>query len=156
MGSPEFGKVDLVWRDCGSSSKSANMTDLTPKSMTIGGYNNLKATGTLDRDIEAANFTLKTSSGGFGLTLLDFNGDACGDKVGKWTLYDQIHLEWKPMKCPMKAGDGFAANLRLFVDPVVPRSIAHTTTTVMVHSHGQEIGCMEVVTQAPASATLLV
>jgi hypothetical protein len=153
---PQTGKVDLVWRDCGTSTKWTNITSLTPESMTIGGYNNLKAFGDLSRDIEAANFTVKMSSGGFGLTLLDFSGDACGGKVGKWTLAHQIHLEWLPLKCPIQAGDGFSAELRLFVDPIVPRSIAHTTTTVMVHSHGEEIGCVEVVTQAPASATLFV
>merc|ERR1712129_382861 len=124
--------------------------------MTIGGHNDIKAFGNLSQDIEAANFTLKMSSGGFGLTLFDFSGDACGEKVGKWTLADQIHLSWFPLKCPMRASDGFAAPLRLFIDPAVPRSVAHTTTTVVVHSKdGEEIACAEVVTQSPAASELL-
>jgi len=153
---PQFGRVDLVWRDCGTSSKWTTITSVTPESMTIGGYNNLKAFGDLSRDIEAANVTVKMSSGAVGFTLMDFSGDACNGKTGQWTLLDQIHLEWHPLKCPIRAGGGFSAELRLFVDPIVPRAIAHTTTTVVVHSHGEEVGCVEVVTQSPRSETLLV
>jgi len=141
------GKVDLIWRDCGSPSKLANITKVTPDSMGIGLYNNLEASGILSRDVERANFSLKMSSGGFGITLLDFGGDACNGKVGEWTLAKQIHLSWLPMSCPVKAGE-FTTSLRLFVDPAVPVSIAHTTTTILVHDQdGAEIACAEVVTQ---------
>jgi len=140
------GEVDMVWRDCGSSSKLANITGFTPKSMTIGGSNTIKASGVLSRDVQAATFSLKMASGAAGLTLLDFGGDACGRKVGKWTLVDQIHLKWLPMKCPVKAGD-FAASLELYINPRVPRKYAHTTTTILVHDQdGEEIACAEVVT----------
>jgi len=57
----QSGKVDLVWRDCGKSSKWANITSLTPESMTIGGCTNLKAFGNLSRDVEEGNFTIKMS-----------------------------------------------------------------------------------------------
>jgi len=141
------GKVDLIWKDCGSSAKLANITGFTPGSMGIGMYNTLKASGTLSRDVEKATFSLKMSSGGFGLTLMELAGDACSGKVGKWTLAKQIHLSWLPMKCPVKAGD-FLAQLRLFVDPAVPVFIAHTTTTVLVYDQdGAEVACAEVVTQ---------
>merc|ERR1712194_375222 len=125
--------------------------------MKLGGYNDIKVFGDLSQDIEAADFTLKMSSGSFGLTLLDFSGDACGKKVSKWTIEDQVHLSWFPLKCPMRAADGFAAHLRLFVDPVVPVSIAHTTTTLVVRSKdGAQIGCAEFVTQGSAASDLFV
>jgi len=150
------GVVDLVWRDCGTSAKLGNITGVTPATITIGGNAQLQASGVLSRDVEAATFHLKMSSGLAGLTLLDFDGDACGTKIGKWTLADQIHLTWLPMKCPVKAGD-FAASLNLFVDPAVPRAVAHTTTTIMVYDQdGAEVACAEVVTQAPASEMLVV
>jgi len=144
---PAIGKVDVLWKDCGSSAKLANITGVAPDSMGIGMYNTLKASGELSRDVANATFSLKMSSGGFGLTLLELAGDACNDKLGTWTLAHQIHLSWLPMKCPVKAGD-FVAQLRLFVDPAVPVSIAHTTTTVLVHDQdGLEVACAEVVTQ---------
>merc|ERR1711982_59532 len=116
----------------------------------------IKANGVLSNDIETAQFSVKMSSGGFGLTLMDFAGDACNGKVGQWTLAKQIHLSWLPMKCPVKAGD-FLAQLRLFVDPAVPVSIAHTTTTVLVHDQdGLEVACAEVVTQGQKSSQELV
>jgi len=155
--SPDSGKVNpiwrhnevnLVWRDCGKPSKWVNFTEVTPDSMTIGGIKTIKASGDLSRDIDGANFQVLMSSGGFGLTLLDFSGDACNKKVGKWTLFDQIHLTWKPLTCPMQAGGQFSAELDLFVDWVIPVLIAHTTTTVLGHStDGDEIFCLELVTQ---------
>merc|ERR1719410_1604757 len=88
------GKVDVVWRDCGSPSKLANITKVTPETMGIGLYNNIATTGVLPHDIDGARFSLKMSSGGFGLTLLELEGNACDGKIGKWTLEDQIHLTW--------------------------------------------------------------
>jgi len=142
-----LGKVDVVWKNCGSASKLVNITKVTPDSASIGLYNNIKASGVLAQDIENATFSLKMASGAAGLTLLDFGGDACNGKTGQWTLVDQIHLSFLPMKCPVKAGD-FQAQLRLFVDPAVPVSIAHTTTTVLMHDQdGAEVACVELVTQ---------
>lgn len=147
------GKVNVVWRDCGSSSKLSNITKVTPDTMGIGLYNNIASTGALPHDIEHATFSLKMSSGGFGLTLMELSGDACDGKIGKWTLEDQIHLSWLPLKCPLKAGD-FTQKMRLFVDPAVPVSIAHTTTTVLLHDDGgQEISCVEVVTEGAKAGT---
>jgi len=152
----DSGKVDMVWRDCGTSEKLGNITGFTPATMTIGGNSNLQASGVLSHDVEAATFHLKMSSGAAGLTLLDFDGDACGKKIAKSTLLDLIHLTWLPMKCPVKAGD-FAASMNLFVAPVVPFSFAHTTTTIMIYDQsGAEVACAEVVTQAPASELLVV
>jgi len=144
--------VDLVWRDCGKPSKWVNFTEVTPDSMRIGGTKTIKASGDLSHDIDGATFQVLMTSGGFGLTLMDFSGDACGKKVGKWTLFDQIHLTWKPLTCPMRAGDRFTVEAALFLDYVIPVSIAHTTTTVLGHStDGDEIFCFELVTQAPPS-----
>merc|ERR1712096_101259 len=85
--------------------KLANITEVSPDFFSIGMYTNLKASGALAQDIESATFSLKMTSGGFGITLLDFEGDACNGKTGEWTLEDQIHLTFLPMKCPVKAGD---------------------------------------------------
>lgn len=150
---PDSGNVDLVWRDCGSNSKWVNLTELTPASMKIGGHQTIRVSGNLSYDIEAANFLVKMASGGYGLTLIDFDGDACGKKVTKWTLEDQIHLTWKPLACPLQAGAGtFSSEFDLFVDSHVPVSMAHTTTTVMAHTtSGDEIFCLEVITQAAPS-----
>jgi hypothetical protein len=147
------GQVTVAWRDCGSAGN--NVTQVTPETMGIGNFNNLKASGVLTRDIESATFTVKMASGGFGMTLLDFSGDACHGKTGKWTLDGQIHLTWQPMKCPLKAGE-FASSFELWVDPAVPVAAAHTTSTIMLHDQdGEEFACVEVVTTTNADEVVV-
>merc|ERR1712118_71144 len=127
---------------------------VTPETMTLGGYTNIEGHGDLVADIEKANFTIKMASGGFGMTLLDWiPGAACNGKTGVWTLDDQIHLEKFPLNCPMKAGDNaFSSKFRLFVDPAVPVSAAHTTTTILAHDPaGKELLCLEVTTATEPS-----
>jgi len=142
---PQFGKLQLILRDCGSESKLSNMTGVTPAVFGIGGYTDIKVTGTISREVTTATYQLKMSSGAAGLTLLDFGGDV-SQGLGKWTLKDQIHMEWLPMKTPIKAG-AWATKLRLFVDPAVPVAFGHTTTTVIVRDQdGLEIACAEVAT----------
>merc|ERR1712187_108116 len=104
-------------------------------------------------DVGDATFSLKMSSGAFGLTLMDFSGDACDGKIGKSTLAEQFHLSWLPMSCPLKAGD-FTQKMELFVNPVtfgllpVLASLSHTTTTVLLQDDdGKEISCVEVITE---------
>jgi hypothetical protein len=146
--------IKIEWRDCGKADKVVTFNSVSPDTMTLGGYNNIEGHGDLAADIESANFTVKMASGGFGMTLLDWGSeDACNGKTGKWTLDDQIHLEKFPLKCPVKAGKGaFNSKFRLFVDPLVPVSAAHTTTTIMAHDpEGHELLCLEIITATPSS-----
>jgi hypothetical protein len=147
-------KLKIQWRDCGKADKSVVFNTVTPDTMALGGYHDIEGHGDLMADIESANFTIKMASGGFGMTLLDWSDeDACSGKNGKWTLDDQIHLEKFPLACPVKAGkDAFSSKFRLFVDPVVPVSAAHTTTTILAHDpEGKELLCLEVITATPSS-----
>lgn len=149
MDEPEIGHTLLSWRDCGSDSKWVNFTSLTPTTMKIGGKVPISGVGDLLQDIEEADFSIKMTSGALGITLMDFKGDACKDHIAPYTLFDQIRLGWNPLTCPVRAGTGaFVSHLDLWVDTLVPATIAHTTTTVMAHSKaGEEIFCMEVVTK---------
>lgn len=141
----ELGKMNLRWRDCGASSKSVNFTAVTPSELHIGRKTHIKATGQLSRDVSAANLTVKMASGFAGLTLASFDGEVCSESHGAWTLEHLIHLEWKPLGCPLAPGD-FSGELDIWVSPVIPTSFAHTTTTLVAHDEGEEIYCLEIVT----------
>jgi len=147
------GQVDLLWRDCGSSAKLVNFTEVSPASTMLGVKTRIKASGSLNRPINSANLTVKMASGGFGLTLASFEGEACSESHGAWTLLDQIHASWKPLGCPLAPGE-FAHELDLWVSPLVPVSIAHTTTTLVMHDHGEEIYCLELITQGQSEISV--
>jgi len=140
-------QLNLLWRDCGSPTKWVNFTGLSPATAVLGGKTTIKASGSLSRSIESANLTVKMASGGFGLTLANFKGEACSESHGAWTLLDQIHLSYKPLGCPLAPGE-FSGEIDFWVSPLIPAAIAHTTTTIIAHDHGEEIYCLEVVTQA--------
>lgn len=151
VGDNKKDNIEIQWRDCGKSDKVVTFNKVTPKTMKLGGHNTIEAFGDLTADIESANMTVKIASGGFGATLLDWSAaDACHGKEGKWALDDQIHFEKLPWTCPMNAGtNAFSSKFNLFVDPLVPKLIAHTTTTILAHNpEGKELLCFEVVTAA--------
>lgn len=131
------GKVDLLWRDCGSATKRVNFTGVTPATTTLGGKTRIKASGSLSQSIESANLTVKMASGAFGLTLASFEGECCSESHGTWTLLDQVHLSWKSLGCPLAPGE-FISEIDLWVSPAIPDSIAHTTTTLVMHDQGEE------------------
>jgi len=145
LAEPELGKMNLRWRDCGSSSKSVNFTALTPSQLHIGRKTHIKASGKLSRDVSAANLTVKMASGFAGLTLASFDGEVCSESHGMWTLEHLVHLKWKPLGCPLAPGD-FSGELDIYVSPVIPKSFAHTTTTLVAHHEDEEIYCLEIVT----------
>jgi hypothetical protein len=142
---PELGKMNLRWRDCGGSSKAVNFTAVTPAQMHIGRKTHIKASGQLSRDVAAANLTVKMASGFAGLTLASFDGEVCHESHGATTLEHLVHLEWKPLGCPLAPGD-FSGELDIWVSPVIPKAFAHTTTTLFAHHEGEEIYCLEIVT----------
>lgn len=142
---PMSGKINLLWRDCGSSGKAVNFTAVTPATMKIGKKSKIQYSGQLSRDITAANMTVKLASGLAGLTLANFDGDVCSEKHGVWTLDDQIHLQWKPLGCPLAPGV-FSGEFDFWVSPLIPVAIAHTTSTLVAHSEGEELFCLEIVT----------
>jgi hypothetical protein len=142
---PSLGKMNLQWRDCGLSSKLVNFTALTPSKLHIGRKNRIQASGQLSRTITAANLTLKMASGIAGLTLASFDAEACSESHGVWTLVDQIHIQWQPLGCPLAPGD-FSGEFDIYVSPLIPTAIAHTTTTLVAHDGDEELYCLEVVT----------
>lgn len=143
---PETGTMNLWWRDCGSSAKAVNFTAISPSTLKIGRKTKIVSSGQLNRDITSANLTVKTTSGLAGLTLAAFEGEACSESHDMWTLERQIHLSWQPLGCPLAAGD-FSSEFGLYVSPLIPVSIAHTTTTIVAHDNeGEELYCLEVVT----------
>jgi hypothetical protein len=143
---PETGEMNLWWRDCGRSGKSVNFTAISPSTMNIGKKTKIVASGQLSKDITTANITVKTTSGLAGLTLAAFSGEACSGSGDMWTLEDQIHLQFQPLGCPLAPGD-FSAEFDFWVSPLIPTSIAHTTSTIVAHDdEGEELYCMEIVT----------
>jgi hypothetical protein len=142
---PESGEMNLLWRDCGSSGKVVNFTAITPSTMKIGSKTRIQASGQLSHDITAANLTVKLTSGLAGLTLASFDDEVCSESHGVWTLEDQIHLQWNPLGCPLAPGN-FSGEFDFWVSPLIPTAIAHTTTTLVAHSEGEELYCLEIVT----------
>jgi hypothetical protein len=148
--SQRAGEVNLLWRDCGSATKWVNFTDLSPATAVLGGKTSIKASGSLSRSIESANLTVKMASGALGLTLANFEGEACSESHGAWTVLDQLHVVWKPLGCPLAPGE-FVGEMDLWVSLLVPEYLSHTTTTLIMHDHGEEIYCLEVVTSTQDS-----
>jgi len=142
---PQFGKMHLHWRDCGGGSKAVTFTQVTPSDLHIGRKTRIKTTGQLSRAVSSANLTMKTASGIVGLTLADIDGDVCSESHGVWTLVGQIHLEWKPLGCPLAPGD-FSGELDVWVSPLIPKAFGQTTTTLFAHDNGEELYCLEIVT----------
>jgi hypothetical protein len=143
---PNTGEMNLLWRDCGGSSKLVNFTALTPSKLEIGTKNRITATGQLSSEIGSANITYKMAAGVAGLTLASFDAEACSEGHGAWTLVDQIHLQWQPLGCPVAPGE-FSHEFDIWVSPVIPTYIAHTTSTLVAHNeNNDEIYCLEVVT----------
>merc|ERR1712139_681200 len=103
------------------------------------------ASGQLSSDITAANLTVKLASGAAGLTLASFDGEACSESHGAWTLEDLIHLKWKPLGCPLAPGD-FSGEMDIWISPLIPTSVAHTTMTLVAHTEDEELYCLEMVT----------
>merc|ERR1711865_1190876 len=128
--------------DCGGSSKLVNFTAVTPSKLQIGQKTRIQASGQLSRDVTAANITMRFASGFVGLTLASFDDEACSESHGAWTLLDQIHLQWKPLGCPLAPGD-FSGEFDVWVSPLIPTSIAETTLTLVAHSGDKEIYCLE-------------
>merc|ERR1711881_466043 len=71
--------------------------------------------------------------------------DGCSENHTEHTLVDQIHLTMKPLGCPLAPGD-FSAEIDIWVSPIIPKFIAHTTTTVVAHDGDEELFCLEVMT----------
>jgi len=140
------GEMNLLWRDCGGSSKLVSFTAVTPSTLKIGSKTRIQASGQLSRDVTAANVTIKFASGAAGLVLASYDDEACSKGHGVWTLEDQIHVQWQPLGCPLAPGD-FSGEMDVWVSPLIPTSLAHTTLTFVAHnSEDEEIYCLELVT----------
>jgi hypothetical protein len=140
-----FKGMNLLWRDCGGPNKAVNITGLDKKKLHIGRKNKISMSGQLSRPITKANVTLKFASGALGLTLGDTDGEACSNSGGGWTLVHNIHLKWHPLGCPLQPGD-FSGRLDVYVSPLIPKLIGHTTTTLVAHDGDDQLFCLEVVT----------
>merc|ERR1712091_157692 len=93
----------------------------------------------------SANLTVKLASGAAGLVLASFDGEACSESHGAWTLFNQIHLAWKPLGCPLAPGR-FSGEMDVWVSPLIPAAAAHTTMTLVAHVEDEELYCLEMVT----------
>jgi len=131
------------WRDCGSG-HHADVVSFSPKRMLVGGKNTLKTSANFAQPIDRLNFTLKMTSGALGLTFFDFSGDACQASEMQKSFENQLHLTYKGMNCPVTSGK-HNVNLELYIDPLIPKTSAHSTTTLLLHNlEGEEIMCIEV------------
>lgn len=144
------GYTYFNWRDCGSDnsgSRLADIADFSPKKMLVGGTNKLEVTANFKEEIAGANFTVKLISGALGATLFDFSGDACQPGDVQKSLVNQMHMTWSGVNCPMTQGTN-KIDLELWIDPVIPKDVAYTSTTLLLHTAaGEEILCMEVSTE---------
>lgn len=143
-----FQNLNILWRDCGGPDKWVSFSGLDQDKLHLGRKTKITAAGQLSREIpQGTNLTVKFANGALGLTLADFDDEACDKKHGVWTLIHNIHLEYHPLGCPMPAGD-FEARMDVYVSPLIPKFVAHTTTTLVAHTADEEIFCLEVVTTA--------
>ena len=152
------GEMNLLWRDCGASGKLVNFTAVSPSTFQIGRKNRIQASGQLSRDITAANLTVTMASGIAGWEWARIDGEACSESHGIWTVEDQIHIQWKPLGCPLAPGD-FSGELDIWFSPLFPTKLGHTTTTLVAHNDGEELYCLELVTtlgESPSGLTEMV
>jgi len=140
----EGGTLDLTWKDCGDSESHVKISDLSPKTLTIGRTTTITGTGVVDEDV--VDGTFKAHMGlTAGLTLLECSGDASQRKKCSFPLntgsltFDGISLPLKPGKQDI--------SLDLVISRLIPSSLVKTNTNlVAVSSSGQQIFCINVFT----------
>jgi len=142
---PDLGKMKLLWHDCGLNSKLVDFTAVTPSELHMGRKTRIQASGQLSRAVTTTNVTVKMAAGIAGLALMAFDVDGCSENHTEHTLVDQIHLTMKPLGCPLTPG-AFSSEIDIWVSPIIPKFIAHTTTTVVAHDGDEELFCLELVT----------
>lgn len=138
------------WEDCGSDRRQADIVGFSPKRMLVGGKNKLKVSAQFNQQVDSANFTIKLTSGVLGATLFDFTGDICSPFDTQKSLANQMSLTWSGVECPVAPGRK-DVEVDLWIDPVIPKEVAYTTTTLLMHTQsGAEIMCMQVATEGKA------
>jgi len=146
VASPQYGKLDVTWRDCGDSQTLTKVTGLNVDSLRLGSISILEGYGDLAKTVDGGNFTIKMVAGVAGLTLVDTSGDMCQKQHPVGTLLGLIHVSWNHAECPMKAGNQ-SWQVRLRLNEVIPPDLAQTTTTILARNkRGDKILCMEVFT----------
>jgi len=95
-------KVNLTYKDCGSSSTHAKITGLKPDSIEVPGKASVVGSGDLDSDQTSAHFTLKVKKAG--IPFVSGKGNICEDTTIKLPL-GTGSFTVKGLDCPIKAGN---------------------------------------------------
>jgi len=56
------GTLAITWEDCGDTSTHGKVTDLEPKSITIGQPGTMTGTGTVDEDVSGGTFEIDVTA----------------------------------------------------------------------------------------------
>jgi len=143
--------LNLAFKDCGDSSTHAKVTDVSPKSITLGDKTTITGTGTLDEDITDGTYTM-TMTGVGGIKLLSCSGDASkaqecpvkvlGFKVGT--------LSFEGVQFPVKKGTiSGIPKVTISLPASLPKLAVATTTHLTVNTKsGDKVICVDINTSA--------
>ena len=95
-------KINLTYKDCGSSSTHAKITALQPDYIEVPGKATIVGSGVLDSDQTGAHFTLKVKKGF--MPFVSDKGNICEDTTIKLPL-GTGSFTVKGLDCPVKAGN---------------------------------------------------
>jgi len=139
------GDVALSWTDCGDASTHGKISDVEPKTLTLGTTTTVTGTGSTDEAVSAGSFSASITAGG-GLVHDTWKGDLCSASTHSLPL-GLGEISFKGMSCPVAAG---AASLALDVtlSASIPTSLASADIQLNgAATSGDKLICVKIHTQ---------
>mmetsp|Transcript_49105 Transcript_49105/g.97574 ORF Transcript_49105/g.97574 Transcript_49105/m.97574 type:complete len:662 (+) Transcript_49105:70-2055(+) len=145
------GTLKLDWTDCGDSSYHGKVTDVEPKSLTIGTKTKITGSGTVDEAVSAGKFTITAK---VGFLTEHYDGDVCAAKTFDLPL-KLGSVTWEGLNCPAAAGK-ISVGVDVGLSSSIPSSLARSTISVKATGASNEnLLCMSLKT-SPEVATIVV
>jgi len=139
------GDVALSWTDCGDSSTHGKISDVEPKTITLGTTTTVTGTGSVDEAVSAGSFSASITAGG-GLVHDTWKGDLCSASTHSLPL-GLGEIAFKGMSCPVAAGDASLA-LDVTLSASIPTSLASADIQLNgAAASGDKLICVKIHTQ---------
>lgn len=146
---PNAASLALNWKDCGDASTHGKVSNLSPKTLTLGQVTLTTGTGTVNEAVQGGNFAIDMKAG---LISQHWTGDLCAAKTFNLPL-SAGNVTWKGLKCPLTSGS-VSVPLDIYLSSALPSFLTKSTISVgATASSGDKLLCMEIDTVPAPSAT---
>merc|ERR1712232_992835 len=155
------GSLAVTFKDCGDADTDAVVKDVVPKSIPTGATTTITGSGNLKKDVTGGSYTMDMT-GVLGAVLVkDCKGDASQANTCdiEAPLFGKVgSLSYQPATFPIKAGDiSGVPKVGVTLKAGLPSSVESTTTTLkFTGSDGGKVICVQIMTKAAASESLIV